>query len=91
MNEKHFFFLLGPLKNENRAENYWNLLLFLAEARPHPVHLTVRGHQKSVQIPRSIVISKKISRGFLLTTEKGQRKVYSQAVFWHNTDGGLRE
>ena len=38
------------------------------------MHYTMRGHQKSVQIPRSIVISQKdVTLGaVLLTTEKGR-------------------
>ena len=30
------------------------LFFFFAEALPHPVHKTVRGHQKSTQIPSEI-------------------------------------
>ena len=49
----------------------------------------MRGHQTSVQIARSVVVS--VRQSTLTTvllkfylTEKGQRRGYSQAVFWHN-------
>ena len=61
------------------------ILFYFAEARPQPVHYTVRGHQKSVQIPLYRNLRKKVTLAeILLTTEKGQRRGYSQAVFWHN-------
>ena len=35
------------------------IIFIFAETLPHPVHKTVRGHQKLALIPRSIVISEK--------------------------------
>ena len=50
---------------------------FLCEALPHPVHKTVRGHQKWAQIPRSILISEKDTLAVvLLNAEKGQKRGY---------------
>ena len=59
------------------------VFFFLSEACPNPMHQTVRGHQKLMQIPRSIVISGKkvILAVVVLTTEKSQRRGYSHAVF----------
>ena len=46
----------------------------------------------NLRTPRSVIISekKKVTLAAVLQTkEKGQRRGYSQTVFWHNKDGGL--